>query len=147
MIDENKLVGEISEEIKCMNKEKDNYFKGGNFHNGNLMVEKISAIKIIKNIINSQPKIGEWISCSERLPEEHESIFAKFKGTDKWNDAMFEKISDEVNVTVEFEDGTRKTKTLHTIDGRWNGGNRGIKFKVIAWQPLPEPYNPDRSIP
>ena len=85
---------------------------------------------------------GGWIPCSERLPEEHDSIFAKLKGTDKWYDAMFEKISDDVNVTVEFEDGTRKTMTLHTNDGKWNTGNRIAKFNVIAWQPLPEPYQP-----
>ena len=81
-----------------------------------------------------------WIPCSERLPEEHDSMFAKLKGTDKWSDAMFEKISDDVNATVEFEDGTRKTMTLHTNDGKWNTNNRIVKFNVIAWQPLPQPY-------
>lgn len=80
----------------------------------------------------------DWIMCSERLPEEHDSIFAKFKGTDKWNDFMFEKTSDEVNATVEFEDGKRKTMTLYTIDGKWKTGIRSVKFKVIAWQPLPD---------
>ncbi len=74
------------------------------------------------------------------MPEEYDSMFAKLKGTEKWDSAMFEKISDDVNVTVEFENGERKTKTLHTVDGKWNGGQRGVKFKVIAWQPLPEPY-------
>lgn len=67
-------------------------------------------------------------------------MFAKFKGTNEWNGAMFEKTSDDVNVTVEFEDGKRKTKTLHTIDGKWNGGNRGAKFRVIAWRHLPLEY-------
>lgn len=83
---------------------------------------------------------GGWIPCSERLPEEHDSMFAKLKGTDKWSKSMFEKISDEVNATVEFEDGTRKTMTLHTNDGKWNTNNRIVKFNVIAWQPLPEPF-------
>ena len=83
---------------------------------------------------------GGWIPCSERLPEEHDSMFAKLKGTDKWSDAMFEKISDDVNATVEFDDGTRKTMTLHTNDGKWNTNNRIVKFNVIAWQPLPEPF-------
>lgn len=32
-----------------------------------------------------------WIPVSERLPEEHDSIFAKFKGTDNWKRGMFEK--------------------------------------------------------
>ena len=80
-----------------------------------------------------------WILCSERLPEEHDSMFATFKGTDKWNDAMFEKISDDVNVTVEFEDGTRKTKTMHTVDGKWKNDSF-INMKIIAWKSLPKPY-------
>ena len=82
---------------------------------------------------------SERTPVSERLPKEHDSIFAKFKGTDKWSDAMFVKISDKVNATVEFEDGSRMTQTLYTIDGEWKR-ETNIKCEVIAWQPLPEPY-------
>lgn len=96
--------------------------------------------KLAKEVAGLREK-ERWIPCSERLPEEHESIFAKLKGTEKWSNAMFEKTSNEVNATIEFEDGKRAVKTLHTIDGRWNEGNRGLKFKVIAWRPLPEPYH------
>lgn len=96
------------------------------------------AIEIVKQ--EAEQYNNGWIPCSERLPEEHDSIFAKLKGTDKWYDAMFEKISDDVNATVEFEDGTRKTMTLHTNDGKWNTNNRIVKFNVIAWQPLPKPF-------
>ena len=53
------------------------------------------------------------------LPEERNSMFAKWKGTDKWSESMFEKISSDVNVTVEYEDGTRQTITAHTLDGKW----------------------------
>ena len=84
---------------------------------------------------------SQWIPCSERMPEEHDSIFKKAKGTDKWRSGMFESISDNVNVTVEFEDGTKKTQTSHTIEGNWScEKDYGIKKKVIAWMPLPEPY-------
>lgn len=100
-----------------------------------------AGINMVLEIIKKHSKTGGWIPCSERLPEEHDSMFAKFKGTEKWDSAMFEKISDDVNVTVEFENGKRKTKTLYTVDGKWNGGQRGVKFKVIAWQPLPEEYH------
>ena len=84
---------------------------------------------------------GRWIPCSDKMLEEHESIFAKWKGTDKWRRGMFESISDDVNVTVELEDGTRKTQTSHTVDGNWScEKDYGIKRKVVAWMPLPEPY-------
>ena len=73
----------------------------------------------VKIVGNEEQHNDGWIPCSERLPEEHDSMFATLKGTSKWNDAMFEKVSDDVNVTVEFEDGTRKTKTMHTVDGEW----------------------------
>lgn len=103
------------------------------------MKKGLVCAKGIVEEVSEEYKVG-WIPCSEGLPEEHDSVFAKLKGTDKWSDAMFEKISDDVNVTVEFEDGTRKTMTLHTNDGKWNTNNRIVKFNVIAWQPLPEPY-------
>ena len=86
-----------------------------------------------------QQEANKWIPCSEQLPDEHDSMFAELKGTDKWNDAMFEKISDDVNVTVEYGSGKRKTMTLHTVDGNWKT-DRIVNFKVIAWQPLPESY-------
>lgn len=86
---------------------------------------------------------SEWIPCSERLPEEHDTMFAKFKGTDKWSDFMFAKKSDKVNVTVEFDDGSRMTQTLYTIDGEWKR-ETNIKHKVIAWRPLPEPYKENK---
>lgn len=84
---------------------------------------------------------GSWILVEEKLPVEHDSMFAKFKGTKNWHNGMFEKRSDEVNVTVEFEDGTRKTTTSYTLDGKWKAEhNQVVKQKVVAWTPFPEPY-------
>lgn len=85
-------------------------------------------------------KNNGWIPVEERLPEERDSMFATLKGTDKWSKGMFEKISDDVNVTVEYEDGTRKTISAHTLDGQWKLPSRILKQKVIAWCPLPDPY-------
>ena len=81
-----------------------------------------------------------WIMCDVKMPEERDSIFAQFKGTDKWKNSMFERMSEFVNATVEFEDGTRMVKTLHTVDGKWHMGSGFLKYKVIAWQPLPAPF-------
>ena len=83
----------------------------------------------------------KWIPCSERMPEERDSIFARWKGTDKWEKAMPEKISATVIATVEYSNGERMAAPARTIDGKWRCdciiGDNG---KVIAWSPLPEPY-------
>lgn len=101
----------------------------------------IGGVEVLKQIINEQPKFGEWIPVEERLPKEHDSVFAKLKGTDKWYSGMFEKRSDEVIVTCEYGDGTRVTKTSKTIDGKWSIETKSIsKLKVLFWKPLPEPY-------
>lgn len=101
-------------------------------------------IKDVIKEIRKQPKIGEWIPCTARMPEEHDSIFAKFKGTDKWNDAMFEKISNSVNVTVADNKGQNTTTHAHTIDGQWSCDllKCNKDYRIVAWQPLPEPYQP-----
>ena len=80
----------------------------------------------------------DWISVEDRLPEEHESIFAKAYGTKRWADGMFRTISDEVLVCVAFEDGHETTMTLRTHDGAWalSSIHRG---HVTHWMPLPEP--------
>lgn len=84
----------------------------------------------------------EWIPVSEKMPEEHDSIFARLYGTDKWNDAFWRTESKEVLVTIEYEDGTRTVKSSHTTDGKWRIEKKTTlsKFKVIAWMPYPEPY-------
>lgn len=80
----------------------------------------------------------EWISAAERMPEEHESIFAKAYGTKRWANGMFRTISDEVFACVAFDDGHKTTMTLRTHDGAWalSSIHRG---HVTYWMPLPEP--------
>lgn len=99
----------------------------------------------VEEIIRShmdEAKNDDWIPCSERLPEEHDSTFAIYKDTHLWSKSMFEKVSDPVNITYELEDGTRKTGTSYTLDGKWKieKENRVVKKKVVAWKSLPEAY-------
>ena len=81
-----------------------------------------------------------WIPVTERLPEEEDSIFARYYGTDRWRKAMFRKKSREVIVTSVFEDGELHTEVAHTTDGKWYVGVNVVPRTVIAWMPLPEPY-------
>lgn len=84
-----------------------------------------------------------WIPCEIEMPKEHDSIFARYKGTDRWNNGMFEKVSDEVNVTAIDNKGNRSVTHARVIDGEWScylmRDNRS--HRIIAWQPLPEPYH------
>ena len=99
----------------------------------------ITALELFGNseqLASAQP---QWIPCSERLPEERDSIFAKLYGTEKWRDVMFRKISDTVICTVQYRDGTRQTALCHIIDGEWNQSMTGMG-KVLAWMPLPPAY-------
>ena len=136
-----KLVGRLEELItdtyyKSVNGSKRAGIENNAYHN----------VKSIVNELVEKYKNG-WILCSDMLPEEHDSIFAKFKGTGKWNDAMFEKISDEVNVTVVGENGKRTTTHAHTVDGEWNCDllRANKSYQIIAWQPLPAPYQRKES--
>lgn len=59
---------------------------------------------------------------------------------------MFAGKSDVVNVTVEFEDGTRKSDSSYTLDGKWKyeKEHQIVNAKVIAWQPLPKTYKGEK---
>ena len=104
------------------------------------------AIDWVRDVIRKHMNDG-WIPVEERLPEEHSSIFAKFKGTTKWNNAMFETCSNEVNITIEDDEGKSVTAHAHTNDGKWKCDLLRLnpQYHVTAWRPLPEPYRPERS--
>lgn len=77
-----------------------------------------SSFETLQELVDKADSF-EWIPVSERLPEEHDSIFAKLYGTDKWSDALWRTQSKEVLVTLEYEDGIRTVKSSHTTDGKW----------------------------
>lgn len=97
-------------------------------------------------LFKKQPKVGEWIPVTERLPEEHESIFARFYGTDR-GDNLWRTRSEEVLVCIEYDDGSRSVTTSFTLDGKWRIERRRVlhDFKVIAWMPLPEPMKEEEK--
>lgn len=72
-------------------------------------------------------------------PPEHKSIFAKFKGTKKWLPGMFETVSNEVLVTIEFPDKTRIVTVSNTTDGQWTGCYKNFECEVVAWTEKPAP--------
>jgi acyl-ACP thioesterase len=80
----------------------------------------------------------EWIPVTERLPEEHDSFFARFYGTERWMPAMFRKVSDEVIVCIKYEDGSASVKTAKTHDWEWDISSIW-RAEVTHWMPLPQP--------
>lgn len=82
----------------------------------------------------------EWIPVSEKLPNEHDSVFAKSYGTDKWNNMFWRTTSNRVIATIKYNDGTVIVKEAFTHDGEWTVEKKNINCKVIAWMPLPNPY-------
>ena len=97
----------------------------------NSIFEKVTVgEETVYDIINRLPKVGEWIPCSERLPncngcylvwrphffggEIGMPAICYFDGQDTWHDSY----------------GVDFTRILNEKD-------------VIAWMPLPAPYNAD----
>ena len=102
-------------------------------------IKYVSVENAANILIDSGVTVQEWIPVTKRLPDERESFFARYKGTDKWRNAMFTMISDRVIVCVEYENGKRMVKTANTVDGVWKVKDILCPCKVTHWMPLPQP--------
>ena len=108
-----------------------------------LASDVLEMIEQLQEDLEQDKKENGWIPVSERLPEEHDSIFAKFKGTDNWKRGMFEKTSKYVIATVVFDDGTVLVEQAYTTDGIWKTDKKVLGGTVVAWMDYPEPYKED----
>lgn len=96
-------------------------------------------LEILQELVDKADSF-EWIPVSKKLPDEHDSVFAKLYGTDKWDDMFWRTTSNRVIATIKYNDGTVIVKEAFTHDGEWTIEKKNIKCKVIAWMPFPEPY-------
>ena len=112
MIDEKKLVEKLNK-ITFEAEVHNSGYKG-------TRTEKMLRYEDVMSIINKQPKVGEWIPVSERLPDKDGFYIATLDGKIVGDDRPFSGLA-------EFEDWT------------WVDDEEDYKC-VIAWQPLPEPY-------
>ena len=80
---------------------------------------------------NNAPTNDGWIPVTERLPEEKKTVLVQWEKYDRY-----------INITLTYLDvmwlDDAEEKVFKTINGVPNG-------KVIAWRPLPDPYQPERN--
>ena len=109
--------------------------------NGSVLGHHSGTADVIAEMIQNAPAVdtASCLNWHTGMPPEHESMFAKFKGTEQWMPGMFETVSDEVLVTVEFPGGERYTTTAHTIDGEWLDSYESIEGHIVAWAEMPAP--------
>lgn len=105
MIDEKKLIKEI-EKIDLHGR-----------------MREYEGLRAAVDIIKNQPKVGDWIACSERLPEIRQDclVTAKYTGFMGMHGIWV------------------KTGHMESENDWWGDCAGG---EVIAWMPLPESYNP-----
>lgn len=111
-----------------------------------LQNEYLNNLNVLKELVDKAEPY-EWIPVFKKLPDEHDSIFAKLYETDVVNDMLWRTRSKEVLVTIEYENGARTVKSSHTTDGKWWIEKKTTlsKFKVIAWMPMSEPYKENEN--
>ena len=86
------------------------------------MKQSESEVKEILDSVVAEYNNG-WIPCSERLPEKH------------------------VDVLVDFGDENPIIAWYSHVNDTWKNSSTDyvINVDVIAWQPLPESYNPGKE--
>ncbi len=110
MIDERKLIEDIV----------------AGMSNCNLI--QADALRQVMYLIHDHPKIGEWIPCSERMPEEPvPDVFYGLAEIDAYPEYI-----------VMIEGAEKPTFLSYMGNGEWY--RDGNFYKVVAWMPLPESY-------
>ena len=130
MIDEKKLIEDIEKEIEFAMKCN--------------MPDIVAGMRQIASVIEEQPKIGEWIPCSEILPKDADMRFYMCVVENHEEDLpMFCQYEEEYGFG--FWNDIYDSETLGFVDTEFKT-NEELGFeKVIAWQPLPEPYRPEKE--
>ena len=99
--------------------------------------EAYKDIRIAIEQLPSADKTGKWISVSERLPEEDTEVLICYKHREGEGDTNHARI-DITSYGDMYFGGNRIVQTKH-----WRQPFEyfALNYEVVAWMPLPEPYN------
>ena len=101
----------------------------------NKVYDKLERLQPQKPVVS--PTVDGWISVKDRLPSEHDSLFANHPHLSKH---MWTKESDDVIVYVVFPDGTGRATEGRLRDGKWHTKiSPTLESVVTHWMPMPEP--------
>lgn len=78
--------------------------------------DAIDTIETLSTKVRANNLHHGWISCDERLPEE------------------------SLNSVIGWDEYRERCCFVQYYNGRWVLGNDIDSVKIIAWQPVPEPY-------
>lgn len=126
----------ISEQIKELRKYADKYKTSQEAVFGTIKVLNQAADTI--ESLSAKLEEIKWIPCSDHLPEEPEVLPSDALG------ALVREGTLQEYIVMLY--GALKPTTMHYAgNGEWYDQWTGEKYRVTAWQPLPEPYKPNNQ--
>ena len=132
MIDEKKLIEEIGEYTISVYGCDINDIIAFQTNNESKSAYIVQGICEAIDFIEEQPKVGEWIPCSDRLPEVE--------------DLHEISIEDSTCYLIQRRCGVMDVAHYIKVYGESYFEAHCIKFNdVIAWMPLPKPYRPEEE--
>lgn len=111
--------------------------KQRNIRKGEILAADEDGIIEWLNSLPNAEKTGKWIPVSERLPEEDTEVLICYKHREGEGDTNHARI-DITSYGDMYFGGNRIVQTKH-----WRQPFEyfALNYEVVAWMPLPEPYN------
>lgn len=129
MIDEKKLIIEIEKRNSVFTKDQ---------------MDLLEYLIIKQAVLGNDTNVGsKWIPCSVRLPEDYDNRFYMCIVENHEEDLpMFLQYVEDCGFGYWYD--IYDKHTLGFVDSEFKTNEELGYEKVIAWQPLPKPYHPDK---